>query len=54
VNALCQENAHDDNRADILVRRSEGSFWSVDPFDNGPCFVDETTLFTGEADCNPL
>ena len=55
VNALHQEDAHDDSGAEILVRpRSERSFCAVDPFDDGLCFVDETALFTGEADCNPL
>jgi hypothetical protein len=48
VNALYQEDAHDDSSAEILVRpRSERSFCAVDPFDNGLCFVDETTLFRG-------
>ena len=48
VNALHQEDAHDDSGAEILVRpRSERSFCAVDPFDNGLCFVDETTLFRG-------
>jgi catechol 2,3-dioxygenase-like lactoylglutathione lyase family enzyme len=48
LGCLSQEPVHGASGAEILTRPwGERSFYAVDPFGNGLCFVDETTLFTG-------
>lgn len=47
----CQEtdDIHGSPSGEINMRPwGERSFYARDPFGNGLCFVDETTLFTGE------
>jgi len=46
--ALATEAVHGEPAGAIVVRPwRERSFYAVDPWRNGLCFVDETTLFTG-------
>jgi predicted enzyme related to lactoylglutathione lyase len=41
-------DVHDEGAGEIVTRPwGERSFYVRDPFGNGLCFVDETTLFTG-------
>jgi uncharacterized glyoxalase superfamily protein PhnB/catechol 2,3-dioxygenase-like lactoylglutathione lyase family enzyme len=48
LNCLSQDGVHGVSGAEIVVRPwGERSFYVRDPWDNGLCFVDETTLFTG-------
>lgn len=49
LNCLAKDRFHDQNAGEI-VRRPWGelSFYCEDPWGNGLCFVDETTLFTGK------
>jgi len=48
LNCLEDGNIHDDPAGNIVVRPwRERSFYCRDPWGNGLCFVDETTLFTG-------
>jgi len=48
LDCLEQTDVHGDPAAEIVVRPwGERSFYVRDPFGNGLCFVDETTLFTG-------
>lgn len=48
MNCLCQDRYHDQNAGEIVKRPwGELSFYVEDPWGNGLCFVDETTLFTG-------
>ena len=48
LRSLSNENVHG-APAGALVERpwGERSFYAEDPFGNGLCFVDESTLFTG-------
>lgn len=49
LGCLSTESVHDDGGGEIVVRPwGERSFYAVDPFGNGLCFVDAGTLFTGE------
>ncbi|HEY5096249.1 MAG TPA: hypothetical protein VII69_14140 [Candidatus Eremiobacteraceae bacterium] len=44
---MSKEKVHGDAAGDIVTRPwGERSFYVVDPYGNGLCFVDETTLFT--------
>jgi uncharacterized glyoxalase superfamily protein PhnB/catechol 2,3-dioxygenase-like lactoylglutathione lyase family enzyme len=49
LNCLAQDRYHD-QEAGAIVKRPWGelSFYVEDPWGNGLCFVDETTLFTGK------
>jgi uncharacterized glyoxalase superfamily protein PhnB/catechol 2,3-dioxygenase-like lactoylglutathione lyase family enzyme len=48
LNCLANDRYHDQNAGEILKRPwGEVSFYCEDPWGNGVCFVDETTLFTG-------
>jgi catechol-2,3-dioxygenase len=48
LNCLAKENVHGAASGDIVVRPwGERSFYVNDPWGNGLCFVDKTTLFTG-------
>lgn len=49
LNCLATEDVHGAASGDIVVRPwGERSFYASDPWGNGLCFVDETTLFTGK------
>jgi catechol 2,3-dioxygenase-like lactoylglutathione lyase family enzyme len=48
LGALATDQVHGEPAGAIVVRPwHERSFYAVDPWRNGLCFVDETTLFTG-------
>ncbi len=48
LNCLSSDDVHGASAGDIVVRPwGERSFYVEDPWGNGLCFVDETTLFTG-------
>ncbi len=48
LGCLSKEKVHDASGGEIVVRPwGERSFYAEDPWGNGLCFVDETTLFTG-------
>jgi len=48
LNCLAQDRYHDQEAGQIVKRPwGELSFYVEDPWGNGLCFVDETTLFTG-------
>ena len=48
MNCLCKDRYHDQQAGEIVTRPwGERSFYVEDPWGNGLCFVDETTLFTG-------
>ena len=48
LDCLYEGDVHGDPGGEIGVRPwRERSFYAVDPYGNGLCFVDETTLFTG-------
>lgn len=49
MNCLCRDRYHDQQAGEIVKRPwGEISFYVEDPWGNGLCFVDETTLFTGQ------
>lgn len=49
LNCLSTEDVHGDSAGDLVKRPwGERSFYVHDPWGNGLCFVDETTLFTGK------
>jgi catechol-2,3-dioxygenase len=49
LNCLAKEDVHGAASGDIVVRPwGERSFYVNDPWGNGLCFVDDTTLFTGK------
>ena len=51
---LSKEKVHGEPGGAIAVRPwGERSFYAEDPFGNGLCFVDETTLFTGARPTGP-
>lgn len=48
LGSLSNEEVHDERAGEIVTRPwGERSFYIKDPWGNGVCFVDETTLFTG-------
>jgi catechol 2,3-dioxygenase-like lactoylglutathione lyase family enzyme len=48
LGCLAKENVHGAASGEIVVRPwGERSFYVEDPWGNGLCFVDQTTLFTG-------
>jgi catechol 2,3-dioxygenase-like lactoylglutathione lyase family enzyme len=48
LGCLSREEVHDERAGDIVTRPwGERSFYVKDPWDNGLCFVDEKTLYTG-------
>ena len=48
LNCLANDRYHDQEAGQIVKRPwGEVSFYCEDPWGNGLCFVDETTLFTG-------
>lgn len=48
LGCLSTEEVHEESAGDIGTRPwGERSFYVKDPWGNGICFVDETTLFTG-------
>jgi predicted enzyme related to lactoylglutathione lyase len=48
LEALSVEDVHGEGGGEILTRPwGERSFYAIDPWGNGLCFVDEATLFTG-------
>ena len=48
LNCLSEEDVHGASAGEIVARPwGERSFYVHDPWGNGLCFVDETTLFTG-------
>ncbi|MEO6193861.1 MAG: VOC family protein [Thermoanaerobaculia bacterium] len=48
LGCLSKESVHGASAAEMIVRPwRERSFYAFDPFGNGLCFVDETTVFTG-------
>jgi catechol 2,3-dioxygenase-like lactoylglutathione lyase family enzyme len=49
LNCLATEDVHGDSAGEIARRPwGERSFYVRDPWGNGLCFVDNTTLFTGK------
>ena len=49
LNCLSREGVHAASGGEIVTRPwGERSFYVTDPWGNGLCFVDETTLFTGK------
>ena len=49
LNSLADEDVHGASAGEITVRPwGERSFYCNDPWGNGLCFVDGTTLFTGK------
>src|ERR1044072_3245307 len=49
LDCLCKDRYHDQQAGEIVKRPwGELSFYVEDPWGNGLCFVDETTLFTGQ------
>ena len=49
LNCLSHEGVHGVSGGEVVVRPwGERSFYAIDPWGNGLCFVDETTLFTGK------
>lgn len=49
MDCLCKDRYHDQQAGEIVKRPwGETSFYVEDPWGNGLCFVDETTLFTGK------
>ena len=49
LNCLSYEGVHGASGGEIVTRPwGERSFYVLDPWGNGLCFVDETTLFTGQ------
>ena len=49
LKALSTGDVHGENAGAIVERPwGERSFYCVDPYGNGLCFVDEATLFTGK------
>jgi catechol 2,3-dioxygenase-like lactoylglutathione lyase family enzyme len=49
LKCLSNEDVHGDSAGEIAKRPwGERSFYVHDPWGNGLCFVDETTLFTGK------
>ena len=50
LGCLSAQDVHEESGGEIVERPwGERSFYAVDPFGNELCFVDETTLFTGNA-----
>ncbi len=48
LNCLSSADVHGASAGEIVVRPwGERSFYVADPWGNGLCFVDESTLFTG-------
>jgi len=48
LGCLSTQEVHDESAGEILTRPwGERSFYAKDPWENGLCFVDEKTLFTG-------
>ncbi len=48
MNCLAKEDVHGSDAGAIVQRPwGERSFYAEDPWGNGLCFVDESTLFTG-------
>jgi len=48
LGCLSKESVHGASAAEMTVRPwGERSFYAFDPFGNGLCFVDETTVFKG-------
>jgi len=48
LHCLSTQRVHGEGGGEIVTRPwGERSFYAEDPFGNGLCFVDETTLFTG-------
>ena len=48
MNCLAKDDVHGEDAGEIVKRPwGERSFYAEDPWGNGLCFVDETTLFTG-------
>jgi predicted enzyme related to lactoylglutathione lyase len=48
LNCLSKEKIHNKDAGEIVTRPwGERSFYVEDPWGNGLCFVDETTVFTG-------
>jgi predicted enzyme related to lactoylglutathione lyase len=48
LNCLSTEMIQDENAGEIVTRAwGERSFYVVDPYNNGLCFVDSNTLITG-------
>lgn len=49
LGCLATEDVHGARAGDVVVRPwGERSFYVRDPWGNGLCFVDQTTLFTGK------
>lgn len=49
LNCLSTEDVHGASAGDVVKRPwGERSFYAYDPWGNGLCFVDQTTLFTGK------
>jgi len=49
LGCLSNEDVHGASAGEIVKRPwGERSFYAYDPWDNGLCFVDEATLFTGK------
>lgn len=49
LNCLSHEGVHGASGGEVITRPwGERSFYAIDPWGNGLCFVDETTLFTGK------
>jgi catechol 2,3-dioxygenase-like lactoylglutathione lyase family enzyme len=50
LRCLSDEDVHGEDAGEIIERPwGERSFYVVDPWGNGLCFVDQETVFTGEA-----
>jgi hypothetical protein len=49
LQCLSTEDVHGESAGDLVKRPwGERSFYAHDPWENGLCFVDENTLFTGK------
>jgi predicted enzyme related to lactoylglutathione lyase len=55
MGCLSKDTIHGRDPAGVIAKRpwGERSFYAVDPFGNGLCFVDADTVFTGDTQSTP-